>query len=406
MDSSDGPTGSDPIGQLYNESIRPLITAFTFQVLFYGMYISLGVTYINVMTRQKREEKFKHIFYPISTLLLFVLATVGVILSSFDIGNLTRLLLMNMVNLDPTDREFTFVKTRTAIGVVYSLANLLGDIILARFMRVVGHVLQYLVYLLTPLILVIVFASSAEIQLGSKDEFATNGFSPQVAVGDQLLYAFLGINVFNNILLTGLIAGRLWYINNTAAKLFGTSPSPDRRYYAIVAMFLESGSLYPIALIICLAIQVTGSPASMDPILLQIVGIAPMLILVRTTLGVSIEHAPRREDVETELDDTSPRYRTHSTSLEQKITPFSSVPTGSSSLHDTTFSGYKSPGSISGSQTVLLEHPGNGTTSWTSHPQKFAHGRSVEGGQDPSRSPAVSFTSERLHPLRVSHEKV
>ncbi len=34
---------------------------------------------------------------------------------------------------------------------------------------------------------------------------------------------------------------------------------------------LASGLLYPVALVICLAIQLHGSPASMDPILLQVV---------------------------------------------------------------------------------------------------------------------------------------
>lgn len=34
---------------------------------------------------------------------------------------------------------------------------------------------------------------------------------------------------------------------------------------------LESGSLYPIALIICLVFQLRGSPASMNSILVQIV---------------------------------------------------------------------------------------------------------------------------------------
>lgn len=86
--------------------------AETHRSRFAGIYLSLGATYINLMTRQKNDEKFKHLFYPISTLLLFVLATIGVILSTFDIGNLARLLLLSMVNMDPTDRELTFVKTR------------------------------------------------------------------------------------------------------------------------------------------------------------------------------------------------------------------------------------------------------------------------------------------------------
>ncbi|KIK54170.1 hypothetical protein GYMLUDRAFT_77217 [Collybiopsis luxurians FD-317 M1] len=402
MDSQ-GPTGNDPIGQLYGEALGPLITALTFQVLFYGIYISLGVTYVNLMARQKNDEKFLHLFYPISTLLLFMLATAGIIISTYDVGNMIRLLLLNMVNLDPTDRESTFVRTRTAIGVIYSLANFLGDIVLIYRCYFVWN--GKWLAIVAPAFLSIVntavgLASTAEIQLGSKEEFATGGFSSQVAIGDHLLYAFLGVNVFNNILLTGLIAGRLWYINNAAAKLFGTSPSPDKRYNAIVAMFLESGSLYPIALIICLVIQVTGSPASMDLILLQIVGIAPMLILVRTTLGVSIENAPRREDIETELEEANLRPYFPS-SYDQKYTPFSSAPTGNSSFPATaeaTFSDYNPHHMPHGdSRSVLTD---NKTMAWnhSRHPISDG-GHSVEGGREPI-SPSMSYASRKLEPVR------
>ncbi|KAJ3807153.1 hypothetical protein F5876DRAFT_6918, partial [Lentinula aff. lateritia] len=109
-----------------------------------------------------------------------------------------------------------------------------------------------------------------------------------VNAGDDLNYVFLGINVFNNLLLTGLIAGRIWWLNRFHSLLLGTE-GRDKRLNAIASMFVESGTLYPIALIVCLIIQVKGSPATMDPILLQIVGIVPTLIMVRTSLGLGVE---------------------------------------------------------------------------------------------------------------------
>ncbi|KAJ3928717.1 MAG: hypothetical protein NXY57DRAFT_1019865 [Lentinula lateritia] len=313
---------SDQITELYNEALRPAITALTFEVLFYGFYIALSATYFSLLARQKNQEKFKHLFYPVSTLVLFILSTAGIILSTFDIANLIKLLLVSMEDMDPTAREETFVRTRTAIGVVYALANWIGDIILiyrcyfvwnGRWLAVVAP------SFLSALNTAMVFASIANIQLGSSDEFATGGYSSQVTTGDNLQYAFLAMNVFNNILLTGLIAGRLWYLNRASTKLFGINPTPDKRYRTIVSMFLESGSLYPIALVICLIIQLKGSSATMDVVLLQIVGIAPMLILVRTTLGISIESAPRREDVDTELEHSTLRINTYTS--DQKFTP-------------------------------------------------------------------------------------
>ncbi|KAJ3786032.1 hypothetical protein GGU10DRAFT_181631 [Lentinula aff. detonsa] len=313
---------SDQITELYNEALRPAITALTFEVLFYGFYISLSATYFSLLARQRNEKKFKHLFYPVSTFVLFILSTAGIILSTFDVANLIKLLLVSMAEMDPTAREETFVGTRTAIGIVYALANLVGDIILIYRCYFVwnGRWLAIVVpAFLSALNTAMVFASIANIQLGSSEEFATGGNSSQVTTGDNLQYAFLAMNTFNNVLLTGLIAGRLWYLNRAATKLFGISPSPDKRYRTIVSMFLESGSLYPIALVICLIIQLKGSSATMDPVLLQIVGIAPMLILVRTTLGISIESAPRREDVDTELEHTTLRINTYPS--DQKFTP-------------------------------------------------------------------------------------
>ncbi|KAF9064820.1 hypothetical protein BDP27DRAFT_1450585 [Rhodocollybia butyracea] len=379
----------DEVTQTYNIAIRPAITALTsrsrlndvsspklqIQVIFYGIYLSLSATYVSLLRRQKNHDKFKHMFYPMTSLALFLLATAGLVLSTFDVANLMMLLMSNIAGLDSTGREATFVKTRTAIEVIYALANLIGDSILVRANYYLHHKLlhvtppqhtdiplllrlerqmashprpersfliehRHVLFTLTPtqhpetnhcyhsINTAIVFAATADIQLGSSEEFATGGFSHQVAVGDALQYAFLGINVFNNILLTGMIAGRLWYLNKAAAKLFRTANTSDKRHSTIISMFLESGSLYPIALVICLGIQVSGSSATMDLILLQIVvrpvpqfpithlvkyhqlittpqGIAPTLILVRTSLGISIEHAPRREHVETELEAAS-----------------------------------------------------------------------------------------------------
>ncbi|KAJ4473003.1 hypothetical protein J3R30DRAFT_3406792 [Lentinula aciculospora] len=390
---------SDQITDLYNEALRPAITALTFEVLFYGFYISLSATYFSLLARQKNEEKFKHLFYPASTLILFILSTTGIILSTFDVANLFKYVLVSMADMDPTAREETFVKTRTAIGVVYALANLIGDIILiyrcyfvwnGRWLAIVAP------SFLSTLNTAMVFASIADIQLGSSEEFATGGNSSQVSTGDNLQYAFLAMNVFNNILLTGLIAGRLWYLNRAATRLFGISPSPDKRYRAIVSMFLESGSLYPIALVICLIIQLKGSTATMDPVLLQIVGIAPMLILVRTTLGISIESAPRREDVDTELEHSTLRINTYPS--DQKFTPpFAFAP-------GTNFS------PVTGTESIMTSSDYQPRAEFHALPYETGSGnrRSMSSNFHPQpgsenldhASAGPSTPSERLQPLR------
>lgn len=71
--------------------------------------------------------------------------------------------------------------------------------------------------------LAMVFASIANIQLGSSDEFATGGYSSQVTTGDNLQYAFLAMNVFNNILLTGLIGTVFFRFDGPAPVLISFS---------------------------------------------------------------------------------------------------------------------------------------------------------------------------------------
>ncbi|KAJ3913700.1 hypothetical protein F5877DRAFT_71334 [Lentinula edodes] len=59
----------------------------------------------------------------------------------------------------------------------------------------------------------------------------------------------------------------------------------------MVAIILESGLLYPIALIICLVLSVYEGTVETFSLLTLIVGIAATLIIVRTDLKISIENA-------------------------------------------------------------------------------------------------------------------
>ncbi|KIK54161.1 hypothetical protein GYMLUDRAFT_63330 [Collybiopsis luxurians FD-317 M1] len=51
---------------------------------------------------------------------------------------------------------------------------------------------------------------------------------------------------------------------------------------------VESGTLYPIAIIICFVLV---TPAILEAVLLQIVGIVPILIMIRTSLGHEVDGA-------------------------------------------------------------------------------------------------------------------
>lgn len=59
--------------------------------------------------------------------------------------------------------------------------------------------------------------SLADLQRGSGESIASGG-SFQLSFGNSLLYAFRGINVFNNILLTALIGMLCLIIHGTVLK--------------------------------------------------------------------------------------------------------------------------------------------------------------------------------------------
>ncbi|KAJ3882884.1 hypothetical protein F5051DRAFT_246196 [Lentinula edodes] len=296
----------DEVSEVFDLVMRPSMNSLIFQFLFYGIYLVLGGIYVSLQRQQLRsEKKFQHPFYPISLLVLFILATAGIIISVYDVENVIQeFVVVGFTELSPESREVDLVRYRTAIGALYSTANWVADMILVYRCY---HVWNGKLWVsLIPAVLMVVnagisYAAVATIQIGSNELFATS-HSNEVNAGDDLNYVFLGINVFNNLLLTGLIAGRIWWLNRIHSRLLGTE-GRDKRLNAIASMFVESGTLYPIALIVCLIIQVKGSPATMDPILLQIVGIVPTLIMVRTSLDLGVESGtPAHRDEETELE--------------------------------------------------------------------------------------------------------
>ncbi|KAJ4473005.1 hypothetical protein J3R30DRAFT_754083 [Lentinula aciculospora] len=266
----------DEVSEIFDMAMRPSVNSLIFQFLFYGIYLVLGGIYISLQRQQIRSEKrFQHPFYPISLLVLFVLATAGIIVSVYDVENVIQeFVVVGFTELSPESREVALVGYRTAIGALYATAN---------WVYRCYHVWNRKLWIsLIPAVLSVInagisYAAVGAIQVGADELFAT-GHSHEVTVGDNLDYVFLGVNIFNNLLLTGLIAGRIWWLNRVHSHLLGTE-GRDKRLNAIASMFVESGTLYPIALIVCLIIQVKGSTATMDPILLQIVGIVPTLIM-------------------------------------------------------------------------------------------------------------------------------
>ncbi|THU81271.1 hypothetical protein K435DRAFT_972404 [Dendrothele bispora CBS 962.96] len=93
-------------------------------------------------------------------------------------------------------------------------------------------------------------------------------------------------NAVVNSFLTLMTAGRIWWISRQARPMLETERV--KKYNTIVAVILESGIIYPLALIIdaCVVFTVDSSingvvPIVTTPLVWQAAGIAPTLIIAR-----------------------------------------------------------------------------------------------------------------------------
>ncbi|KAK7437924.1 hypothetical protein VKT23_018359 [Stygiomarasmius scandens] len=92
-----------------------------------------------------------------------------------------------------------------------------------------------------------------------------------------------------NLAIPLMISIRIWTIRRKVTAILGSQK--DRNNWSI-ALCLETGIVYPLALVPSLIVSVTkygDVVATPFPVLLQVVCIAPTLIIVRSELGISID---------------------------------------------------------------------------------------------------------------------
>ncbi|KAK1226129.1 hypothetical protein PQX77_010904 [Marasmius sp. AFHP31] len=105
--------------------------------------------------------------------------------------------------------------------------------------------------------------------------------------------AFIAAAGFN-FLLTLITAGRIWHITREARKVLGSSIRS--RYRTIVAIIMESGSLYTVTLLATIILYFTvdpkntgGIPVDLAVLSTQLSGLAPTIIIVRVAYSQSVD---------------------------------------------------------------------------------------------------------------------
>ncbi|THU80960.1 hypothetical protein K435DRAFT_938465 [Dendrothele bispora CBS 962.96] len=107
-----------------------------------------------------------------------------------------------------------------------------------------------------------------------------------MGIGEATLKSFFkAVNFFTNSLIPLMIAGRIWWIGHQVSKLLPKNKFHPKRH--AMAVCLESGIMYPLALIPALVLDFkffglnteVMDEFSLIPILTQVVGIAPTFII-------------------------------------------------------------------------------------------------------------------------------
>lgn len=124
-------------------------------------------------------------------------------------------------------------------------------------------------------------------------------------------WVYLAMTFAFNVIVTGLTAGRIWYLARR---------TPHRqRYNTSVAILLESGAIYCVYMILDLAFyHNSAGNAVLDAGLIQVVGIVPTLIIVQVGLGRAVHEVEENgacSDCRTITDGRASRFSMDARSL-------------------------------------------------------------------------------------------
>ncbi|ESK83674.1 hypothetical protein Moror_2153 [Moniliophthora roreri MCA 2997] len=160
--------------------------------------------------------------------------------------------------------------------ILYALASCIADMILLYRLFVLWDSVRPIIFIVAMLVL-----------------FLTNavGF---VGGGADIITGYFIANAINTFLLTFIIAGRIWWLSREPRRLMGREV--DRRYNRIIAMVVESGLLYSASVVVHVStrqsLSTLGFPLNLSGLVYLMVGIAPTLIILRTSLGLTESAIP------------------------------------------------------------------------------------------------------------------
>ncbi|KAG7086036.1 hypothetical protein E1B28_003557 [Marasmius oreades] len=284
-------------------SIRGILTypiaTLIVMFLLYGFYIAIFALSLRVLLR--RNNPISRIYLAL-VITLFVLATLANICEATGLIQQAVLLLSVLKSKDyfRLIRYLQHDAGKTALSVILNLTNVVMNVI-ADFMLIhrcysIWGSNELMLYSLG----LIAFVINGTI-LGSLIA-ASVGYNDTSVLSNVLLFekankintgSWLAVAAFN-LLLTLLMAGRIWWITREIREVMGKPIV--KRYHKLVAVILESGILYSTALLTSIAVNLALDPddhgylpIDLSVITYQMSGIAPTLIIVRIAYRKMVE---------------------------------------------------------------------------------------------------------------------
>ncbi|THV00896.1 hypothetical protein K435DRAFT_776269 [Dendrothele bispora CBS 962.96] len=279
--------------------LAPIIS-LSLGLIVFGFYLFLfGLSTCFLLKNQTIFHRRLHLIW---TTCLFLTSTLGGLIEACSQirGAVIIYNALRTQNFDQFSNYVSNDKIQTlAVGLAntcFVVANCIADSILIHRCYIVWGSKKLVVAL--PILVSIATNSFGIVAAGMRTKGASDtnieaNFHLLLRAVDYNL-KFLYINAVVNFGLTLMIAGRIWWVCRQTRALMDSQCGHiiGRKYNAIIATLFECGIIYPISLIAQAAIQGNVSelsiPVTLTPATIQLAGIAPTLILVRTCLGWSI----------------------------------------------------------------------------------------------------------------------
>ncbi|KAJ6497280.1 hypothetical protein C8R45DRAFT_124398 [Mycena sanguinolenta] len=234
---------------------------------FYGIYLVLFCICIYILLNRPRN--LGNIILLVTAFALFTLATVQAVIN----------LVLGTGEIENFDIPYDQLGDGT--DVIYTFNNFIADGLVIYRCYVVWNNNVWVTIL--PILMLI-----ASTVLGVVESF---DFSIS-------LYPFFAVSLATNVLVTMLTAGRIWWISRYSRSYLKTAEK--RRYVSAIAILVESGMLYSATVLAYLIVlSIPSASILAEPIfamLVQIMGIAPTLIIVRAGLAVKGEESKPMSD--------------------------------------------------------------------------------------------------------------